>query len=461
MHAFYIFGYSLWFNLVRERKTAHTGLDAQHVVVHREHAHDATGVESILGGNLDLRVVDAREVAGASGLVVLRLEGERVRIHTTHGVTRVVVVGLHLVEVRAGLLLEAILTVEDELESLEGTAGDRRSRFRLLHDGTVRVGTADQDLGSTHLTGRHVVLARRGGGQVDHNVRVRHVGGEVPQLVTLFVRARRLGVVEAPHQLLDWVVVRQAHLLSRGGVTDAVRTSVLHLLDQVLVTLLGEATALVGVKVHVVTPHLHTRGREVARELSRQVNVEAHLVVLETDEGQVETGVAVEEEDQWQDHTVGAGHHVRGHLTPVSLLGLVEVELGVQAPPALVVLVNALTADGQLNVLDGTLGSPALVETRRGRYGHEVQVHVADQITVAGNGDRKTTRVTGGAVHDLLDVLHREVSVALVDRLEESNLGVTGEVDILGTVGNELHETTRHCSLLYTNARFFFGAANA
>jgi hypothetical protein len=29
--------------------------------------------------------------------------------------------------------------------------------------------------------------------------------------------------------------------------------------------------------------------------------------------------------------------------------------------------------------------------------------------------------------------------VALVDGLEEGNLGVTGQVDVLGTIGNKLH----------------------
>jgi hypothetical protein len=34
--------------------------------------------------------------------------------------------------------------------------------------------------------------------------------------------------------------------------------------------------------------------------------------------------------------------------------------------------------------------------------------------------------------------------VTAVDRLEESNLGVASQVDILGTVSDELHKTTSH-----------------
>jgi hypothetical protein len=71
-------------------------------------------------GDLDLRVVDAGEVAGAGGLVLLGLERERVRVDTGHGATGVVVVGLDLVEVLALLLLETVLAVEDELEGVEG-----------------------------------------------------------------------------------------------------------------------------------------------------------------------------------------------------------------------------------------------------------------------------------------------------------------------------------------------------
>jgi hypothetical protein len=38
--------------------------------------------------------------------------------------------------------------------------------------------------------------------------------------------------------------------------------------------------------------------------------------------------------------------------------------------------------------------------------------------------------------------------VALVHRLEEGHLGVAGEVNILCAVGNELHKSARHDSLV-------------
>jgi len=164
---------------------------------------------------------------------------------------------------------------------------------------------------------------------------------------------------------------------------------VLDLLDQVLVTLLGEATALLSVKVHVVTPHLDGGGAEVCLELGRQVEVKANLMVLEGDEGKRKTGVAVEEEDEGKDDLVGLGVDCAlncGELAPLGLLGVVEVKLRVQAPPTLVVLVDTLATDGKLDVLNGTLGRPHAVGGGEARCGGELHVHVTDKITVAGDG---------------------------------------------------------------------------
>jgi len=94
-------------------------LDAEDVVVRGEHVHVGRVVGSVHGDS-HLRVIDAREVAGTSGLVLLGLEREGVRVHTWVGAASVVVEGLHLVEVLTLLFLESVLTVEDELEGAEG-----------------------------------------------------------------------------------------------------------------------------------------------------------------------------------------------------------------------------------------------------------------------------------------------------------------------------------------------------
>ena len=81
-------------------------------------------------------------------------------------------------------------------------------------------------------------------------------------------------------------------------------------------------------------------------------------MVLKGNEGQVETGVPVEEEDHRQVHLVLSSGSGRGHLAVLELLCLVEVKLLVQAPPLLVVLVDPLSTDGQLDVRHGALGHP-------------------------------------------------------------------------------------------------------
>ena len=392
-------------------------------------------------GDLDLRVVDAGEVAGTGGLVLLGLEREGVRVHTGVGVAGVVVVGLHLVEVLALLLLEAVLAVKDELEGRKGTRGLLSERL-----GGTAVGTGDVE-GSTLSTNGNGTVG--GGEVVKNNLGVKVLGGEVPQ-----GRLRR-SVGEAPRKLLDGVVVGEADLLGRRGVNGVV-ASVLDLLDQVLVALLGEAAALLGVEVHVVGPDLEDGGVDEGRHVRREVDVNADLMVLQRNEGQVETGVAVEEEDEGEVHGLTVAR--RGHLTPGSLLGLIQVKLGVQTPPLLVVLVDALTTDGKLNVVNGTLGDPVGIGSGVGgegilTTGLELDVHVADEITVARNGDGHAAGVRGSTVDGLLDVLHREVGVALVFRLEESHLRVTGKVNILGTVSYELHETTGHFESCCTISR--------
>jgi hypothetical protein len=392
-------------------------------------------------GDLNLRVVDAGEVAGAGGLVLLGLESEGVGVDTGEGRTGVVVVGLHLVEVLTLLLLEAVLAVEDELEGREGTSG-------ILGEGLATTLSAEREEGSTNGgEGHEAVGVGRVGSGLEDNIGVGGDVGEVPERVLVGGN-----VGEAPDKLLDGVVVGEADLL--GAVLGhGVNTSVLHLLDEVLVTLLGEAAALLGVKVHVVGPHLEGVGVKEGGEVGGEVEIDADLVVLEGNEGEVETGVAVEEEDEGEvDSLAGSGS---GHLTPVSLLGLVEVKLGVHAPPLLVVLVDTLTTDGKLDGGDRTLSDPVAVINLGGgrgvgRRGLELDVHVTDKITVAGNSHGDATGVGGSTVDGLLDVLHREVGVALVLRLVEGNLGVTGKVDVLSAVSYELHETTGHCESFCT-----------
>jgi len=154
------------------------------------------------------------------------------------------------------------------------------------------------------------------------------------------------------------------------------------------------------------------------------------------------------------------------HLGVVSLLGFGVVQVVVQTPPLLEVAVDALTTDGDFDVLDGAFrgvdGRRTLGGRAEARLRLHFEVHVLDQITVTGDRHGHATIVSGGTVNGLLDDFGREVAVTLVNGLEEGNLRVRSQVNVLRTVRDELHETTGHCeSCLYYTLRKKFGLEHA
>jgi len=220
------------------------------------------------------------------------------------------------------------------------------------------------------------------------------------------------------------------------------------LLDEVFVALLREAASFLRVEIHVICPNLESGTVGDGREGGGQIEIQSDFVVLEGDQRQRQSGVAVEEKNEWQEDLT-AFLDRGSHLTVVRLLGLIQVKLGVQTPPLLVVLVDALATDGQFNILDGTFRDPRVIGSSLFTGSH-FDVHVSDQVTVTGNGDGDAAISTWGTVDGLFDVFHREVGVTLVHRLEESDFWISREIDILGTVGDELHEATSHCESFCT-----------
>ena len=374
-----------------------------------------------------MSVVNTGEVTGTGWLVLLGLKRKRIRVHAWRWGARVVDEWLHLVEVLAGLLLEAILAIEDQLEGIDGTVnvfavgvsgGENRE-----HWGT-REGAGDEAVGFSGESGN---VGGDSWGRV----------GGVPGVGA---------VIQAEDEFLDWVVVGETLLDFRTG-GDGVGTGVLDLLDEVFVTLLRKSASFLRVEIHVVGPDLESLVGD-GTESGRQIEIQSDFVVLEGNQRQRQSGVAVEKEDEWQEDLVTTTDR-GGHLTVVALLGFVQVELGVQTPPLLVVLVDALATDGQFNILDHALREPRVIgDGASGRLGFNV--HVGNQITVAGDGNGHATVRVWGTVDGLFDVFHREVGVTLVHRLEESNFWVTREIDILGTIGDELHEATSHCESFCT-----------
>ena len=420
-------------------------MDAENVVVDSEHV-EGWGSQRRIGEVLELdrnlRVVDSGEVASTGWLVLFWLERKGVRVDTWAWGTGVVLEWLHLVKVLTGLFLESVLTVEDQLERVNWTNGGSRSNGTIF---LPRVGSSTEaKKWLTGLTWDNLTVGTDRWVAIDNNVGGSRVRAEVPQTSGIGGAA-----VNTPDQFLDWVVVGQSDLLGRVG-RDRIGASVLHLLDQVFVTLLGESSTLFSVEVDVVGPHLEDGRVQVRIEFRSQVKVDSDFVVLQSNQWQGQSWVAVEEKDEWQEDlsAVSSGsRHSGGHFTPVSLGRIGQVQFGVQSPPSLVVLIDSLTTDRQFSVLDRTLSDPRGTSgttcTNRGRS-LEFDVHVTDQITVSGDSHGNTTGIGGGTVDSLFDVFHREVSVAFVNRLEESDFWVTSQVDILGAIGDELHETTGH-----------------
>ena len=399
-------------------------MDSEDVVVRREHVKSGL-VGTRLGRNGDLCVVDSGEVAGTRWLMLFWLERKRVRVNTRHWGGGVVDEWLNSVKVLTTLFLESVLAVEDQLEVFQWT----RSFFIELH-------IADQNWRTSGTWGNRDVR----GNIRRHQGRHSNCGvSKVPQLVGVTSKTGGLG--GTPDQFLDWVVVRQSDLLGRTGGGQRVRASVLNLFDQVFVTLLRKSSTLFSVKVDVVTPHLERV--EVGAVDTGQVKVNSDFVVLQGNQWQGQSWVSVKEEDQWQVNLFVV-HSRRSHLTVVQLLGFVHVQFRVQSPPLLVVLVDSLTTDGQFDSGDRGFRDPRIFSLVEGLLRGQFNVHVRNQITISGDRDGDATGVRGGTVDSLFDVFHRKVSVAFVDSLEESDFWVTSQVDILGAVGDELHETTGH-----------------
>ena len=399
-------------------------MDSEDVVVRREHVKSGL-VRIRLNRNGDLRVVDSGEVTGTRWLMLFWLERKRVRVDPRHWGGGVVDKWLNSVKVLTTLFLESVLTVEDQFEGRQWT----RSFFIELH-------IADQNWRTRGTWGnRHVR-----GNIRRHQGRHRNRGvSKVPQLVG--VTSNTGGFSGTPDQFLDWVVVRQSDLLGRTGGSQRVRASVLDLLDQVFVTLLRESSTLFSVKVDVVTPHLERV--EVSVVDTGQVKVNSDFVVLQGNQWQGQSWVSVKEKDQWQVNLFVVNSR-RSHLTVVQLRGFVHVQFRVQSPPLLVVLVDSLTTDGQFDSGDRGFRDPRIFSLVEGLLRSQFNVHVRDQITISGDRDGNATTSRGSTVDSLFDVFHRKVSVAFVNSLEKSDFWVTSQVDILGAVGDELHETTGH-----------------
>jgi len=437
------------------RSTAHSTHNSQNVVVHRVDADLGTQrrANGVVGqGDVQGRIVNTGEVAGAAGLVLLGLERKGVHVDTDSGDVGVVLVRLDQVEVLAFTLVKSVMAVELDLGR-----HDRVVARQALHTGH---GVARLQHGAIPPIGVVVALLALVG--VDGGIRA------VNKRITL----------NNPHELLARVVEVHLDLVGRGG--HRLTAGELQLLNQVLVRDLGEAAALIRVQVDVVNIQGRRDQARGADTVTDGVQVRAasggvikaqvgellklqpdlDLVVLEGNQGQRKTRVAAEPELQRNVQSVlrgargnlveGVGlrvvragsvaalatldeqvdelRHVANHLGITGLLARLLGELVPDVEPVTIVLVNLLATNLNIHVVDQVVTDPvepAELGARaiRGRKGHlgesGLEVDTVDQVTITGDGALDLLAKVGSAREGLLNGLHGKVGVATVDDLED------------------------------------------
>ena len=341
---------------------------------------------------LERSIVDAGEVACTGRLVLFGLNGEGVHVDVLLGDAGVVLKGLDEAEVGTFTGIKTVVSVKLEVR-------------------------ADNSVGRT-----------------------------VGELVTSF------GLCDNPDKLLNGVVEVQTvgTVFNRGFITGE-----LELFDEKFVLRLGETLALIGVEVDVIDVQRHRGliggGNAIATvaevgELGKgEVNLD--FVVLKGNEGKSETVVAVEEKLKGDVKSgscaIGMGDirettdHFRVEHT---LLGFGCAEFGPDVEPFTVVTIDALATDFKFDLFEKIVTDVVVPLPTIGKGGKfDFENRVRDKITITAYGDGRFAAKTSGTVENLSDGFDGEVCVTTVNRLEESNFGVTCEVDILSAIGYELH----------------------
>jgi hypothetical protein len=214
-------------------------------------------------------------------------------------------------------------------------------------------------------------------------------------------------------------------------------------------------------------------------------------VVLKSNEGKSQTGVAAEPELKGDvqgglgESVTGSANLTRGvgvartidiiergvgdeselggvadHLEVAALLLSGHGKLVPDVHPVTVLAVDALATDLNLNLRDELLTGevkPTGIDAAATRSvlkrladlrESHLKVSAVSQITVTGDGAGHTATEVSLAVESLLDRLHGEVSVTLVGNLPESDLGVTSQVNVLSAIGDKLHKSSTHYKML-------------
>ena len=307
-----------------------------------------------------------------------------------------------------------------------------------------------------------------------------------------------------PDEFLARVVEVKSDLVGRG--TNGFSTSVLELLNEVLVWVLCHTSSLVGVKVDVV--NVEGSGNEglrvsrgslniSSRSCSKisdcpqalvncaKVKVDLDFVVLKSNEWKSKTWVGAEPELKrnveggfwksvsWSTNLswsrgvtrsinvsegwVGDEGELGGvtnHLVVATFLFLGHGELAPDVHPVTVLLLNSLATNFNLNGLNKLMSreiKPSCVKITI-RISHrcvdlwesDLKVGSVSKITISGDGAVDTSAEISLAIEDLFNGFHCEVGVSSISDLPEGDLWVTSKVDVLSAVSYELHKSSSH-----------------
>lgn len=407
-----------------------------------EAARHAIGIEravfdqgvGVANNELEVSSVDTREVSAARWLVFFGLEGERVNIDT--GRTRDVgvgLVGLNQVEIATNTSSKTILTVELELSFLDWVSREERASV-VIGEGTENIS----------VIGPLVV-------------------GEDSKIVNIGLADEAL-VLNNPDEFLHWVIEVQTSLVARSG--DIFAASELELFDQVFVRNLGEAAAFISIEVNIVNPEGSAFEAEVGEarissdhELgsATEIDVDLDFVVLEGNQRERETNIAIEPELQWHEEDLSGlvlsrpllegswelgitANRSTDHILVSEVLTSGDGEFTPDLEPVTIVLVDLLSTDFDNDVLDQMVTNIVNPAERRtlasNAWKLDLEVDTVDQISITGDGGASTLAEVSLTIEALFDGFDGEVGVAAVNYLEESDLRGTSEVNILGTIGN-------------------------
>lgn len=288
-----------------------------------------------------------------------------------------------------------------------------------------------------------------------------------------------------PNEFLDGVIEVKFDFVGSG--IDRFITSELKLFDEVFVRNLGETTTFVSVEVDVI--HIEGSGfdrrkgevrvrRPEAFLGATEFKIDFNFVVLKGDKGKSKTGVAAKPELK-RNIESGFGHarsevaitesHIVGTIAgtiygrkavtrnglnetsnvanhgSISLLMADRLRKFIpDVEPVTIVTVNTLATDFNFNLSDHNVTEPVEPTELSGSGNRHtgksnLKIHAGNEITVAGNSAGNFATPISGTIKGLFDRFHGKVSVTTIHDFPEGNLRISGQVNILSTISDELH----------------------